>query len=344
MTSLAFLSMSMEQSDMYHAMQERTHERLEGWNVNLLDRFFDPRYLHYETYIGLFQWSCPAIMVKWLYRPHALNLGGGYVTPGDIARDYLALKYPKRRIRCTTSQWKSCIESRNKAPTYSKPGQLERGIYLDLSGAYWQITRAVGWDVEYNPERWLISRSRMTDFPFPREKMARNCLVSVGMPGAIRLWTGKELQFIQRPNRFVNLILWRLVNDVLNGIAADMLAIGAIYINTDGYILTESDEQLGFEVLDSWGLIGKVKRRGVVDVKAVAAYKFVELADNGNTTSTFQTKPYVKNRRPMNVSRINSPNREWLRKRFRGFAQIALQEWEYYDGQANDPVIEGEEL
>jgi hypothetical protein len=307
------------QSEMHWAMVERTKERAEGWHIHLLDKFFLMTRLTHTTIIGMFSWSSSPIHVKWLSKRHARNYGGGYITPGDIARDYLALKYPNRRIRVTSSQWHACVERRSKVPMFCTPMQLEQGVYIDLVSAYWSILKVVGWDVNYNPNKFLAVNSAMNDFPYPAEKMARNCLVSVGLPSTVRIWTGKELTFGAKPNRFINLVLWRLVTDVLNGVASEMVKAGAVYVHTDGYILPDNKAALAFEILDSWGLPSSIKYSGETDVRAVGGYR----------VGTQQTMVYKESKRKIPMTCIDNSAADFLKPRFKRFADTAKYNHEF---------------
>lgn len=308
---------------MHTQMIDRTKERNEGWQIHLLDKFFSLNRLHHSCSLGTFAWSSAPIFTKWLHRPNARNYGGGWMTPGDIARDYLALKYPNRRIRITTSQWQSCVKDRRNAPLYCVPCRMDHGVYVDLSGAYWQIVRAVGWDVSYNPGKFLAQNSSMHDFPYWTEKMARNCLVSVGVSAPMRMWTGDKIIFVKKPNRFVNLILYRLVMDVLNGAAYDAIQAGASYVYTDGYLVDVKFLPGVCQALDAWGLQYTFKHDGVTHIKAAAAY---ECGD-------YRTKQYNRNRRDHAVNKVYDPGVAWLRKRFEKFACKARYEWEWDKGE-----------
>lgn len=322
-TPLASSYMNRLQSDMHLAMIERTAERTDGWQVHLLKRFFSLNHLPHPASLGTFAWSSAPIKTKWLQEVYARNFGGGYMTPGDMARDYLALKYPKRRTRVTTSNWQACCKPPlAQPPLYCVPGQMEHGVYVDLSGAYWQIVRAVGWDVSYNPGKFLSVNSSMRDWPYPYEKMARNCLVSVGLTAPMRMWTGSKIVFVKKPNRFINLVLWRLVQDVLNGAATDAIRAGAAYVYTDGYLVGSENLPAVCQMLDLWGLQYTFKHDGQTNIKAPAAYQ----------CGDYETKQYRRNRRPHAINKVYDPGVNWLRWRFEKFARRATEDWELSKG------------
>lgn len=322
------------QIDMHLAICERNKERNEKYKIHILKDFFDVRRCHFPVTMGIFAWSSQTISTKWLHQAHAANYDGGWSTPGDLARDYLAIKYMGRRIRCTSAQWRECVATRVHPPVFCQPGTVEDGAYLDISGAFWQIVRAVGWDVDYLPGEFLYSKSRMRDFPYPENKMARNCLVSVGLPAPMRLWTGTVLKFVNKPSRFVNLILWRLVQDVLNAIAYEMVNVGhAVYVYTDGYVLPVNFLDSGFAILDEWGINGRVKHAGRADIIGANCY-----AIHSETTGTRATELYRRrpNRRPQAVNKITVSHVEWLKARFSKLANFAKYEWEWDRSEEND--------
>lgn len=318
--------MSDKQYDRHFEIVERQRERNEKYHIHVLKRFFDIRRLPHPATLGSFSWSSLPIKTKWLNAPHAFNNGGGMVTPGDLARDYLSIKYPDRAIRCTTDQWQKSVSDRRQPPIYCNPCQLESAVYLDLSGAFWQIVRAVGWDVSYNPGKFLTSNSRMTDFPYPQNKMARNCLVSVGLPAPMRMWTGTEIKFVKKPSKFVNLILWRLVMDVLNSVAADMIDAGAVYVYTDGYILPYEKLDQAWSILESYGLEGRVKFEGEADVVTPACYAFTNERDGFRCTEIYRRR---KTRARRLVSKFYGSERDFIKRKFTRLAKYAINEWEW---------------
>lgn len=318
MENLASPHMNHLQSEMHYGMIEAVKERNQGYEVVLLERFFDIRTLKYPTIIGTFGWTCPALMTKWLHQPFAINVGGGYETPGDIARDYIALKFPNRKPRVTSSQWQACIGERGIPPIFCIPSEFENGAYLDLTSAYWSILKVVGWDVNYNPGKWLSVNSDVLDFPYPHLKMARNCLVSMGLTNDVRNWDGMNLTLTRKPSKFINWVLWRLVADVLNGVATEMVQAGAVYVYTDGYIFPDDKVKDAFEIAESWGLPLSIKNSGKTIVKAAAAYQV------GDKTS----KPFTTTRRNIPSDKVDKRPFEFLKKRFKRFADISKHKWE----------------
>jgi len=255
-------------------------------------------------YVGSFSWTTSSTKRKIVLRPYASAIYAPLLTPADIARDYLSVKYPKRARISSRQYWD--IKVHRSAPLYANPGYLSNGFYVDLKSAYWSILQVIGWDVDYLPGRFIGVRSSVQDFPFPDYKLARNCLVSVGLPGKSTLWTGSEIVQQRRPNRMINLVLWSAVQDVLNSIAADMIdRAGALYVHTDGYIVPASKIQDAFAVADEWGLPLSIRHEGDAKIYGAGMYEMGKHLYNR-----------VKLRKPMPIDKVDRTYKEWLRPRF----------------------------
>lgn len=314
---------------MRRQMQVKAYEKVSPYRVHIHSggepHFFDWRTYKGVLILGAFTWTAPNEKEKWMRDHWARDIGAGvWVTPGDIARIYLGLKYPNRRVKMTTEQYKVCVKAHYYPPRYAAPTLLENGaVYFDLSGAYWQIVRACGWDADYLPGQFLGRNSDMTDFPFRHEKMARNCLVSVGDSSEMNLWTGSRIIWQKSSNPFVNKVLWRLVCDVLHGVACDCLRAGANYIYTDGYICSAADSSAVAEAIMSWGLRFGIKAQGERgEIRAPASY----------LVGDYVTKPYRDSTRAQSFSNLYDPGCQWLRPRFRKLVELADRDWLFYEG------------
>lgn len=260
-------------------------------------------------YLGAFSWA--ACLEKWRIIPahYVTEVDRFKLTPADIARDYIRAKYPKKH-KINTRQYQSTVAVHRAAPLYCVPCEIENAVYLDLKSAYWSILQVIGWDVDYSPFRFLGVNSTCQDFPFWKNKLARNCIVSVGLTGWGKKWTGEKLEFHRKSNPFVNLVLWSAVQDVLHSIAADMVDAGAVYVHTDGYIFPTDAMQNGLNVLASWGLVSHVRHVGNCRIFAVGTY---EIGEHKIKTSLHrQGKPF---------SNIDGQYRVWLKPKFYHFAQ-----------------------
>lgn len=312
---------------MRRAMQQRAYERLCTYRIHVSDAFpfFNFTEFRNPLFLGSFSWSSPAVQEKWITEPHARDIGAGvWVTPGDIARDYLTIKYGGRKRRMNHDQYEVIWKRDVHVPYYCKPGALYDGaVYFDLTGAYWQIVRAVGWDVDYLPGAFLGVSSSMTDFPFRYEKLARNCLVSIGLGRETSFWTGSKIVVRKQKNPLINKVLWRFVCDILNAVAWEARQAGAVYIHTDGYICSGSNSFAVAEVLESWGLQFGVKAHGDYGVvRAIGSY----------LVGDYQSKPYRESERAIPCDAIYHPGVSWLKKDFLSFVELANRDWLFYKG------------
>lgn len=298
------LDYSQDTHLIYDAVIEQLEKSNRDMTVHLIDKWFPVTDLECYTFLGSFSWTSKAAGHKWIISSVADQVGGGWYTPADLARGWLKVKYPKK-LRCNKVQWAEMQKKRN-APLYAKPGHLADAVYVDLKSAYWSIIKKSGWDIDYMPGRYAGVKSSAASFPFAHNKLARNCLVSVGRAGGMSVWTGKKLMFIQKPNRFANGVLWMFVQDILNGIARDMVDAGAIYVHTDGYIIDPVQMPLVDEIMQSWGMGYGIKFSGPAIVYGAGTY------DIGS-------RKHKKTRilKPTGIDSIHPVQSAWLKSRFR---------------------------
>lgn len=301
---------AIRQLETLEAMNALRKEKLEGMTVYIVDRFPELQSLTAMTFLGSFAWTSKASGEKWIKKNYAYDIGGGWVTPADIARDYLTVKFGNKPQRCNKKQWEEVVKNRKHQPLYASPCTLTNAYYLDLKSAYWQLLMLGGWNVEYMPGRYLSPRSDVYDFPVPEIKLARNSLVSMGLPSGTNVWIpghGFEQKKPYKPN--VNLILWGFVQDVLHGLAYDMInRAGAVYANTDGYIVPADNLKFADWVADEWGLIFTIRDAGAATVRSVGDYDI-----GGRKSRRLKTVP-----KPFKY--IEPREIDWLRKRVKFFS------------------------
>lgn len=311
---------------------DRLREKYEGYTIYTENTtaFFDFIDFPHPLYFGATSWKAPTTKQKWIDQSQAINdIGLDFpATAPDIARAYVGLKFPNRRAKMHKDQYEACVKAQYCPPAYADPGAIYDGcVYFDLTSAYWQIVRAVGWDVEYMPGEYLGGGEDMTDFPFRFQKLTRNCLISIGMGGLINFWTGKEIQWLKPGNQFINKVLWRLTCDVLNGVAYDCIRAGARYCCVDGYICSGTHSRAVAEAIAEWGLNFGVRFHGDYGVvRGLGSY----------AVGDYQSMPYRQSIRNGSVNRVYDPapeNRsDWLRWRFRALVEKANQDWLFYQG------------
>lgn len=299
--------------EMYGKMEELAREKYTGYTIHLLDRFPPMSQIDVECIVGAFVLTSQSTKQRWMLKKDAIAFAGTFVTPSDLARLYLSIKYKGVKRRITTIQWKDFYETPRSMPLSAYPVSLANGYYVDIRSAYWTILRAVGWDVDYHPNGWLKVKSPLTvnDFPFPAIKMARNCLVSLAADGSrmMRCWDGEKMYFRKGGNSLVNKMLWCLVCDVLNNVAHEALQAGAVYSFTDGFIVPSSEVETVENVIASWGLASSVKAFGRTEVKGAGAYRIGD----------FTTRKFNK-QSGHSIHKVHSRALDWLKPRFKHFA------------------------
>lgn len=253
--------------------------------------------------------SWTALKGDWRYvlDSHLIKFMGQRATPGMIAREYLALKY-KLPLKARGAQIVDAREYRS-VPLYASRGEYGYGFYLDLKAAYWNLMLAAGWDVDYRPLKYLGTGTPPDDFPLPNHKVARNALASVGVSSDLMMWDGFKILSIKAGNRYRNRLLQAFILDTLNGIAFDMVLAGAVYVNTDGYIIPAERYEAAADALNAWGLPWSVKAQGDVSVFGVGSYQVGE----AKTKHIWHAA--------QDVAKIDGQHADFLRKRVRWAAE-----------------------
>lgn len=297
-------------TDILSKMIEYRKNKSEDYTIMPVKRFPLLPELQDITWIGSWTWTQTGAKNRWMQASIISDYGAGFVSPSDIARDYLSMKYPKRN-RINKYQYAMVSSDFKSQPIYANPCTIEHGVYLDLKSAYWQIIQAVGWDVDYMPHMFLAVRSDNRDFPTPENKLARNSLVSAGLPSNPRVYFPEQKKFkvLKTGNKYINLVLWNCVQDVLHGFAHDMLLeANAQYINTDGYIIDYDNISKALQVASAWGLTLSVKAEGEAVIRGAGDY------DIGQH----------KSKRPRKIPRAHCylmPRaKDWLRPRIKKFS------------------------
>lgn len=179
----------------------------------------------------------------------------------SFSRDYLKLKYPDHRKRRRDTM---LLCGQKRPPQVSIPCQIRQGAYVDLKSAWWVLTQAAGWDVDYDPIRHSIKEGTPpSDYPFYRHKMGRSSLVSACISTHVTQFSaGKGWRQVRINNPLMNYSLWGFVMDALHAVATLALDHGAMYVNNDGYIMPVSKAHTFIDALAAWGLPVSIKAQG----------------------------------------------------------------------------------
>jgi hypothetical protein len=318
-SEIVFSDLNSYAGVMYGKMEAVAMEKYSGYQVHLLKKWSDAPLTKIDVpcYVGSFSISSPATKQRWLLEENAIPFAGTHVSPADLARMYIGVKYDGVKRRICTDQWKNFYETYRQMPLSAYPVYLDEAYYVDIRSAYWSILTAVGWNVQYTPGKVVSIKDPITcyDFPFAHIKMARNCLVSIGAEKSrmIKFWDGKgKLEYRRGGNNFINRMLWCLVSDVLNGIAHDALSAGAVYAYTDGFIVPSSRTHAVVESVEAWGLPVAIKASGPCDITGPGSYSF----EGGLTTKKY------KKQRQHELHKITPVHSDWLRTRVQWAAKL----------------------
>lgn len=260
------------ESSITETMKERAAERFNKRETIVTDIFPDLWGVEDFVFLGGASWTFTSANRRFLDPNYVQNLWGIPQTVGEVARDYLHAKYPKRLIRLKDQ---ITLTARHRSPPlYCNPCAISDGVYIDLRGAYWSIVSRFGWDVDYYPEKWIGLNSSNMDYPLKSHKLARNILVSSALPASVNVWNYGRLETKDLGSRLINHGLWALTQDILHGVALDMIDAGAVYVHTDGYIIPPFLERRADEIIQEWGFTSSIKYRGDVTVYGVGRYQF----------------------------------------------------------------------
>lgn len=270
----------------------KAEQNRKKYQTALVDNWPDLRIYDCPVFLGSFSWTCPTRGERLIYKPCAVDIGLGPMSPGEVVRGYLDWKYPNR-LRASKAQL-DAIKVHRSFPYLAIRGEHGAGAYVDIKAAYWSITQIVGWDVDYFPGKFLGVSSDVSDFPLQENKAARSALVTAGLPSQIRLWTGSNLVWKNGKNQHINWGLWSLVMDVLHGIAGDMMRLNPVYYHTDGCIIPLPAVTDAVSIITDWGLKASVKASGKCAVKGVGAYSVGAMKTKRQSVSPWHDSENVR--------------------------------------------------
>jgi len=293
----------------------KLEEKHSKQQIQVVDKFPLLNMVSDNVMLGSFSWYWMTEKKKEVLRPFALDFGSVITTPAELARTYLMLKYAKQRA---TKEQVSYFKQSHVAPLFAKPHKFESACYIDIRSAYWQILQIVGWDVDYNPLRWLGKGQPMDDFAYADIKLARNCLVTAGLPTEASFWAGSVQEFkrLSTYNSTSNLGIWALCQDVLHGVAWDAIRAGAVYAHTDGYICDAARSGAVIDAIRDWGLEARIKKSGTAEVNGVGAYTF-----GGISTRTPKQNHAYDNL-------VLQEKHDWLKRKIRFFSERTNFVWQ----------------
>jgi hypothetical protein len=300
----------------YSSMRNLLSERQDKYQLEIVEVLPNLGKLKPGAIVGMYSITDRTDKVRYVCKNALVKTPYGQDTYTAITRDWVAATYPPLR-----AHWEEIASARQptQAPLLAKPGIYPGAFaYLDLSAAYWTLTRIYGYDITYLQGQYLVPGKEIDDYPLYWHKRARASLVSMGYSSELRMWTGKEIKTTHKWGR--NVILYRAVMDALNGIAKDIITYcGVVYYHTDGCIVPSRDLDRAKDIVASWGMNCKIKGQGAVIVKGIGNYRIGRLE-----TIPFK-RGYPGGERIHEVRAIE--DNDWLRKvtnrlsQYRGITQ-----------------------
>lgn len=297
-----------DRPDLMTHMELAAVKRQKAYATILQDDFGDFTIHKERITLGQLSWTFQASKIRWIRRLGVVNVGFGWQTASEVARDYLDWKYPYR-LRATGKQ-AELLKLHKSAPLYCVPTVGNGYSYVDLKSAFWSIMLLAGWDCDYFPGKWLVRGTPPIDFPLPMNKVSRNSLASSGLPTPVRIWTGKRIVKQHRYNQHINLGLWSLIMDTLHIVAEYALSRGAIYIHTDGYIVPDKSVEPLISFINDLNLKASVKHAGFTVVFGMGDWKVGDKA----------TKFFGRGRHTPIVSCVRHVDSELIRRKFNRFS------------------------
>jgi len=279
-------------SEATSAIAARVHARRETYRTIVVNKFPPLEPLTVPMILG--QYSRTEITGKrgerqrFIRRQDAICVDGLLETPTALSRDFLTVrKLRERRLPSDRVAINGGAQRIPFAPSFALPGEFDDGFYVDIRAAYFSIMTLMGWDVRYNPGKY-IGPGAPLDFPFPDHKIARNSLVSIARPHTITkmLPPGGAAHIVSTNghNPYLNFQLSALISDLLHVIASHALELGAIYANTDGYVAPDDATRRRIEqMIADFGLSARVKHRGSGRVLSVGAYEIGDFSTLNHT-------------------------------------------------------------
>lgn len=225
--------------------------------------FPDYRTFDDVTILGGFSWVRQEKKIRYIHSRDIVEVFSEFPQmPTEVARDYLNATQSGNKCRVDKATYEQVMRKRS-APRFANPGILEGCAYVDVRRAYFSILNIIGWGVSYHPGKWIGAGFSCEDFPLPDHSVSRNSLVSSCITNQRSEWDGISNVHIRTGfNPLMNFPLWACVQDILNGIALDMVDLGARYVHTDGYIFPLDRVDSAINRIADWGLVGRVKEQG----------------------------------------------------------------------------------
>ncbi len=237
------------------------------------------------------------------------EIDGAPLTVAEMAKLRLLQEIDRGRRWRWKREQRDLLESEARIPQYVSPCRLEQGAYIDISGAYWTIYSRFLF-ADYFPGRYLLRPRLLPDFSdLQGEKAVRNAVFGLMRATKGIQFTETQAKLVSIRNPLYHPSLSLLTYDILNAVALEMIrGAGAVYVNTDGYIVPVHRLPTAVEILESWGFRWKIEAQGETHVVAVGCYRV------GEKVSEPYRQHRIRRERAMFAVRCLS-DPEWLKRR-----------------------------
>lgn len=156
----------------------------------------------------------------------------GDMTPGQLAYRTLAKEFPKVRLSWRQEEMRFLEMS---PPKLFTPFERIECYGLDIARAYCQFYSRLGLDADWPNKRVRYPLNRVAEILLP-EKAARNAVVGLAISTKNKWVKGEKVWYSDKYNRYLSPVLWGQLQTILHQIAIRAGDLGAIHINTDGYV------------------------------------------------------------------------------------------------------------
>lgn len=229
------------------------------------------------------------------------------MTPGEAARTEMMREWP---LLDRVGWFKGHAKLFDKRPPLHYAGpRVGHMVYVDLDSAYHQLYSNMWLDQLW--PRGYYGRYPLSE-PANRLKGwkgARNSLVGICRARSGAAYKGNKRITLRFKNRFLSPCLWATVQDLLHVVASKAVELGAIYINTDGYLFYTDPPEF-YETFVTWlsenGFRWSVRATGNSEVVSWNNYRVGSTCTKANELSLIQSSKEFTN--------VNFENRaKWLK-------------------------------
>jgi hypothetical protein len=163
----------------------------------------------------------------------------GDLTCAQIAHSLLKIHFPGLDLRWRREEMALLDHRPPKIFRFPITGQIG---YLDIKSAYKQLYQYLYLhsDFPYKRQRFPLfdlaqTFNNKTDDKY---KIVRNAVVGITRSTRNKYVCRDKVWYVVKRNKFLSPTLWAQLMGILNQIASDMIDLGAVWINTDGYAFT----------------------------------------------------------------------------------------------------------